>query len=146
MWAVVLKLLCIWDPCKHLQDLPKSSVDVTQGDAALPDICQLLLLLLLLLCLLRHALPPFTCCRSANFKVTGVGIEDLAIEFPWTPYMGHHEGERHVEHLLNPVNTRTIQACLHVIKLFTHTLLGCCDRRWLQLLNEDTATPDPDPA
>ncbi|WIA31910.1 hypothetical protein OEZ86_002770 [Tetradesmus obliquus] len=29
--------------------------------------------------------------KSANFKVTGVGIEDLAIEFPWTPYMGHHE-------------------------------------------------------
>jgi hypothetical protein len=33
------------------------------------------------------------CCSSQNFKVTGVGIEDLTIEFPWTPYLGHHEGE-----------------------------------------------------
>ncbi|KAF6249078.1 pectin lyase fold/virulence factor [Scenedesmus sp. NREL 46B-D3] len=28
---------------------------------------------------------------SQNFKVTGVGVEDLTIEFPWTPYLGHHE-------------------------------------------------------
>jgi hypothetical protein len=33
------------------------------------------------------------CCRSNNFKVTGVGVEDLQIEFPWTPYLGHHEGK-----------------------------------------------------
>lgn len=30
--------------------------------------------------------------RSPNFKVTGVGIEDLTVEFPWTHYPGHHEG------------------------------------------------------
>jgi hypothetical protein len=33
-----------------------------------------------------------TLYRSFNFKVSGVGVEDLAIDFPWTPYLGHHEG------------------------------------------------------
>ncbi|KAF8061409.1 hypothetical protein HT031_004500 [Scenedesmus sp. PABB004] len=32
-----------------------------------------------------------TLYRSFNFKVTGVGVEDLTVEFPWTPYLGHHE-------------------------------------------------------
>ncbi|KAF6249079.1 hypothetical protein COO60DRAFT_1583210 [Scenedesmus sp. NREL 46B-D3] len=29
-----------------------------------------------------------TVYRSSNFKVAGVGVEDLQIEFPWTPYWG----------------------------------------------------------
>jgi hypothetical protein len=31
--------------------------------------------------------------RTANYKVTGMGVEDLEVSFPWTPYMGHHEGK-----------------------------------------------------
>lgn len=31
--------------------------------------------------------------RTANYKVTGVGVEDLEVSFPWTAYLGHHEGE-----------------------------------------------------
>ena len=34
--------------------------------------------------------------RSPNFKVTGVGIEDLTVEFTWTHYRGTHEGESQV--------------------------------------------------
>lgn len=33
------------------------------------------------------------CCRTANYKMTGVGVEDLEVSFPWTAYMGHHEGQ-----------------------------------------------------
>eukprot|EP00775_Hariotina_reticulata_P011527 gene11526-11670_t len=29
--------------------------------------------------------------RNVEAKVVGAGIEDLTIEFPWTPYLGHHE-------------------------------------------------------
>lgn len=34
--------------------------------------------------------------RTANYKVTGMGVEDLEVSFPWTPYMGHHEGKGRV--------------------------------------------------
>ncbi|KAF8061410.1 hypothetical protein HT031_004501 [Scenedesmus sp. PABB004] len=40
----------------------------------------------------RRAAPRRAAPRSSqNFKVTGVGVEDLTVEFPWTPYLGHHE-------------------------------------------------------
>lgn len=40
-----------------------------------------------------HCLVLGRCCRSANYKITGVGVEDLEVSFPWTAYLGHHEGE-----------------------------------------------------
>lgn len=44
---------------------------------------------------LLQLLTPDTCVcvhRTANYKITGVGVEDLEVSFPWTAYLDHHEG------------------------------------------------------